>query len=103
MGMGPLVAALLLAPVTRALLAERPRLHLETEIKAADHLYTALNADRLELFLCGREVAVPSPNHVIEPLGGMELAVIVRGDHPLAGRQIRGQCGFRWCIESGHG
>lgn len=86
-GLGPLVASLILPPLGRQLLATRPRLRLRTTIKPTASLLGELADDRLELLLGSPTQPDILTDFVVRTIVRLPLTVVVRGDHPLAGHQ----------------
>lgn len=85
-GLGPLAASLILPRLSQDLLNTRPALHLSAIIKHADILYQELQADEIEMIFANSWLIRSSPDLLVSPVGTIELAVIVRGGHPLVGR-----------------
>lgn len=86
-GMGPLVASLVLPRLTQMLLNDRPRLQLHASVAQVDQLVQELMGDAVEMVFVNSAQVDPLPQVVATPIGSMRLAVIVRGDHPLAARR----------------
>ena len=85
-GMGPLLASLLLPTLSRSLLRSRPDLQLFTLTKPADQLLIELMNDNIEMVFGNSWHVSQLPNLVNEPIGRLKLAMIVRSDHQLVGR-----------------
>lgn len=94
-GMGPLIASLLLPSLTLHFLQQRPKLHLQSVVKAANVMYQELLDDHIEIFFCV-EKQVASPLDIIyERVGEIGIALVVRAGHPLAAQSTveRGEIG----------
>jgi len=85
--MGPLIASLLLPSLGPHFLATRPRLNLQAVARPANMLYAELQADRIEMLFCSAGQLDGRPDIDGETVGFAEIAVLVRGTHPLAGRR----------------
>jgi DNA-binding transcriptional LysR family regulator len=85
-GLGPLLASLLLPTLSRSLLRSRPNLQVFTLTKPADQLLTELMKDNIEMIFGNSWHVSQLPNVINEPIGSLELAMIVRADHELANR-----------------
>lgn len=83
-GLGPLLASLLLPELSRNLLQTRPNLEVITTVKSPDALLSDLFSDEIELILGNSWLVGEMPGISIEPLGAIRLAVVVRAGHPLA-------------------
>ncbi len=88
LGLGPMVGSLLLGDMALEFFQRRPGLHLRAVIKPAPDLLHELLNHRIELFICGREQLPQTARFEIEPLVALPIAMVVRGDHPLAKRQV---------------
>lgn len=85
-GLGPLLASLLLPALSRSLMRSRPNLQLFTLTKPADQLLIELMNDTIEMVFGNSWHVGQLPNVINEPVGTLELAMIVRSEHELAGR-----------------
>lgn len=85
-GLGPLMASLILPRLSQSLLRSRPSLQVVTRVKPADELLADLFKGTTEMIIGNSWLVRETPGVISEPIGTMELAVIVRGSHPLAGR-----------------
>lgn len=85
-GMGPLIASLTLRKLAAHMMAARPKLQMRCSVKSADVLMRELLSGGIEMLFCATEQVTPGPEIDIQPLGAITLAMIARGDHPLAGR-----------------
>ncbi len=83
-GMGPLIASLLLPALSVHFLRERPHLQLQAVTRPASVLYEELLEDRIELLFCGGSQLQDKPQIHCHPVGHIQIANIVRSDHPLA-------------------
>jgi len=86
LGMGPLIASLTLRKLAAHMTTVRPRLQMRCSVKSADALVRDLTDGEIEMLFCATEQLARAPEIVVEPLGEITLAMIVRGDHPLVGR-----------------
>lgn len=84
-GMGPLIASLVMRDLSCFFLRERPGLHLRASVKSADLLLRELEQDSIELLFCAGGQIEPSAERVVATVGAVELAMLVRAGHPLAG------------------
>ncbi len=86
-GMGPLMGSLILPGLSSDFLKSRPALCLRAVVKSAPLLLDELMNDQLELFFCGVAQVSPAADIVIEQVGALPIASIVRADHPLANKR----------------
>jgi len=86
-GLGPMLASLLLPNLTRSLARSRSHLQLVALTKPADQLLVDLMRDNIEMIFGNRWHVSQLPGVVNELIGSVELAMIVRAGHPLAGRR----------------
>lgn len=84
-GLGPLLASVVLPDVGKALLRQRPRLKLSTVIRPLDQLVAHLMDDAVELVFGNSSQFAKMAEITATPLGILNLALIVRREHPLAG------------------
>lgn len=84
-GMGPLLASLLLPNLSRSLMKSRPQLQLFAMTKPADQLLAELMNDNVEMVFGNSWHVSQLPNLFNQPIGKLKLAMIVRAGHPLAG------------------
>lgn len=84
LGLGPLMASMLLPQLGQTLLRARPYLQIFTVIKPPEQLIGELMSDAIEIVIGNGLSFGEMPGLVTEPLGKLEMAVIVRSDHPLA-------------------
>lgn len=87
-GMGPLLASMLLPALSIHFLRERPHLRIQAITRPAGVLYQELLDDHIELLFCGHEQLSDQPGISIERVGEIALSYIVRSGHPLT-RQTR--------------
>lgn len=83
-GLGPMMARLLLPTLGKALLRESPRLTLITRIGPPETMLEALLEGTLDLIVGNSWQLSMVPGVIQEPLGWVELIVAVRAGHPLA-------------------
>jgi len=86
LGMGPLIASLALRKLAAHMTAVCPKLQMRCSVKSADGLLRELADGEIEMVFCATEQVARTPEIVVEPIGAVTLAMIVRADHPLAGR-----------------
>lgn len=86
-GLGPLLASLLLPSLGKLLLETRPGLRLHSSVRMPEQLVKELLEDRIELIFGNSWTIRDVPGLAISALGSIQMRVIVRGGHPLAGRQ----------------
>jgi len=86
-GIGPLLASLILPPLGRHLLVTRPSLQLETIIRPPDQLLGDLMDDRIEAIFGNYDMLLGDVSTLrVDRLAEIEMSMIVRAAHPLAGR-----------------
>lgn len=85
-GMGPLIASLALGRLAAQMMTSRPRLQMRCSVKSADVLLRELSDGAVEMVFCTTEQVAAAPEIVVQPLGCVVLAQIVRAGHPLVGR-----------------
>lgn len=83
MGMAPLLASQWLARFTSDFFAARAQAALRVLIRPGKDLLAALKSDAIELFFFPESYIEPSPDLVIERLGSIRSAFVVRSGHPL--------------------
>lgn len=84
LGMGPLIASIVLAELGQHFLQERPQLQIQTSIKSASQLIPDLLGDQIELlFAAGPHLEVHSDIRT-EHIASVPLGHMVRAEHPLA-------------------
>lgn len=84
-GLGPLLASLFLPTLGAALLRDHPGLHINTVIRPPTQLVAELLADQIEAIIGNNWNLGRVPGTEIERLGRIEVAIIMRVGHPLAG------------------
>ena len=82
-GIGPLLASLVLPGLGSRLLAASPSLEIATLIKPAVDLLADLFDDTIEMIIGTDWQVAEAPGVAIEEIALLELAHVVRGDHPL--------------------
>ncbi|MCJ2179531.1 LysR family transcriptional regulator [Novosphingobium album (ex Hu et al. 2023)] len=85
-GMGPMMASLLLPALGKVLLRESPRLTLVTRTGRPDTMLEALLEGTLDLIVANAWQLSMVPGVAEEPLGQIEMVTAVRAGHPLAER-----------------
>ncbi|OCC23601.1 hypothetical protein MB02_10535 [Croceicoccus estronivorus] len=85
-GVGPLLASLILPLLGQRMLATRPTLKLRTTIKTRSALLTDLAEDKLELLLANSGEPDILIDFDVRGIANLPMSVVVRGGHPLAGR-----------------
>jgi DNA-binding transcriptional LysR family regulator len=86
-GIGPLAASLILPPLSRKLLRETPGLRIVASTQPAELLLQQLLGDEIEMIFANSWKLDSAPDVMATAIGSIRLAVIVRADHPLAGRK----------------
>lgn len=86
LGIGPLMASLLLPGLTETLLSDRPGLQISTIVRTPDQLLPDLLGDRIEMIVGHSWQMSNAPGTETRELASLPLATLVRTDHPLAGR-----------------
>lgn len=84
-GLGPLAASLILPDLLTHLAVRVPALQPRVAINAAAVLLDDLERGTIEFLICGEHLASSSAALECETLCTVELAFLVRADHPLAG------------------
>ncbi len=87
-GMGPLIASLVLPDLGVHCLARWPRLDVNVSAKSATVLVQDLLADHVEMFFCARDQIPESEQLRMETVGEIDLCMLVRAGHPLAGQEV---------------
>jgi DNA-binding transcriptional LysR family regulator len=87
-GLGPLLASVVLPGLGAELLRSRPELQFRAAIGMPERLVDDLLADRLEMVFANSWGLTNTEELEIRPLGELPLSFVVRADHPLAGRGI---------------
>ena len=86
LGLGPHLANLLLARLGRQVMAAKPRVKLRTIVGPPDTLMQALIGNRIDLFVSPDYYDPVPPEIELRRLGAVSVSLVVRADHPLAGR-----------------
>lgn len=87
LGVGPLVASLLLPALGETLLRDRPGLQIVTTVRTPDQLLPELLGDRIEMIIGNNWQMAGVPGVETRVLARLSLAPMVRAEHPLAGRK----------------
>lgn len=82
-GIGPLIASILLPELGQHLLKQRPGLKLNTSIKSADKLLVELKTDAIEVLYVPRVYVGDENDLIVDPVGGMRISRLARANHPL--------------------
>jgi len=82
-GIGPLLASLLLPELGSRLLTASPHLEVATLVKSPGDLLASLFEDAIEMIIGNTWQLSDHPGIMIEDIGPLDLAHVVRGDHPL--------------------
>ncbi|GAB3102397.1 LysR family transcriptional regulator [Aestuariicella hydrocarbonica] len=85
-GMGPLIASLTLPKLSSHFMQQHPKLQIHASIKPDLLLHNELKEDQIEMLFCGKGLVEASPEVSFEVVGQIELAMLVRADHPLTTR-----------------
>lgn len=83
-GLGPVMASLVLPRLSQILLSTRPNLQLIAPIKLPEELVADLLEGTIEVIIGNSWMVRELPGIVSETIGGVQLAVMVRAGHPLA-------------------
>jgi DNA-binding transcriptional LysR family regulator len=83
-GLGPLVASLTLADLGAYIFEKHPNLEVKTSVKANDILLQELLGEEIEMMFAGFALLPERDDVMIESIGEIEIATIVRAGHPLA-------------------
>lgn len=88
-GMGPLPASIILPELLSRAARSRGGVRIRTAVGSAIDLLKSLQDDELEFVVVSRRMVQHSTHHsIVASLGWVELAVLVRPAHPLAGRRV---------------
>ena len=87
LGVGPLVASLLLPTLGETLLRTRPGLQILAAVRTPDLLLSDLLADRIEMIVGNNWHMTNVPGIDTRVLANLRLAPMVRSGHPLAQRK----------------
>jgi DNA-binding transcriptional LysR family regulator len=85
-GFGPLMASLLLPDLGAYVQRTRPGLLLRTMIRTPDQLVQALMDDQIELIFGNSWPLADVQGLSVQMVGAIEVGLLVRSGHPLAGR-----------------
>lgn len=83
-GLGPMLASVLLPEISSRLLRSSPQLQIVSRISAADHLLDDLLEGHIEAIIGNQWHLSRIPGVDREPLGRLRLAMAVREGHPAA-------------------
>lgn len=86
-GLGPLLASVVLPSLGADLLRTRPALQFRAAIGMPDRLVEDLLADHLEMVFANSWGLTNMGELEVRSVGELPLAFVVRADHPLAGRE----------------
>jgi DNA-binding transcriptional LysR family regulator len=86
MGLPPLLASQVLAPLAREFFARAAEIELRVSVRSGPALLEELKNDVIETFLFVEGQIDPGPDMAVEVIGAIRPACIVRGNHPLARR-----------------
>jgi DNA-binding transcriptional LysR family regulator len=87
LGLGPLMAILLLPALGETLLRTRPGLQIATTVRTPDQLLPELLGDRIEMIVGNNWQMAGVTGIESRVLTALPLAHMVRAGHPLAGRK----------------
>ena len=87
-GLGPLLASVLLPAVSKRLLRASPLLQIVTRVSPADELLEDLMEGRIEAVIGNRWHLGQIPGVKRIPLGGLPLAIVARAGHPAEGAAL---------------
>lgn len=85
-GMGPLIASMILPGLASHFLLSTPQLEIRTSIKPPAALLKELLDDAIEMAVCATEHIVIPHNVAALPVGEVTFETFVRSGHPLAER-----------------
>lgn len=85
-GIGPLVASLLLPTLSETMLRSRPGLQIVTRVRTPDQLVSDLLGDHVELIVGNNWQMAHLPGIETRVITVLPLTLIARAGHPLAGR-----------------
>jgi DNA-binding transcriptional LysR family regulator len=88
LGLGPLIASASLPIVLPALLHGHPEIRIHVIVDAASGLLPQVASDDIEFAICSREASPIGEEHEVETICDLQLALLARAGHPLAGRRV---------------
>jgi IS30 family transposase/DNA-binding transcriptional LysR family regulator len=86
-GLGTLLASLLLPSLSRSLLQARPNIQIITVVEPPEQLLTELINTNIEMIIGSSRLITDISGVAVERLGALKLTVVVRSGHPLVGRR----------------
>jgi len=85
-GMGPMMASILLAPLSRDLVRLFPKLNIMNLIRTPDRLLSALREDEIELVVGHPPASADTADLDVSILARLDIGIYVRRGHPLAAK-----------------
>lgn len=83
-GLGPLMACMLLPSLATSLLQNRPHVQMVSVVRPPEQMLESLLNDSIEMIIGNNWQLTDAPGIEIEPLGALPLAHVVRRQHPLS-------------------
>jgi len=83
-GLGPLMACMLLPSLATSLLQSRPHVQMVSMVRPPEQMLESLLNDSIEMIIGNNWQLTDAPGIEIEPIGALPLAHVVRGQHPLS-------------------
>lgn len=87
-GLGPLMASMLLPSLAASLLQSRPHLQIVSMVRQPEQMLESLLNDSIEIIIGNNWQLADAPGTELEPIGSLALVHVARGPHPLS-RQER--------------
>ena len=85
-GLGSTLASLLLPGLSQSLLMARPNLQIQTMVKPPAQLVSDLMNNSIEMIIGSNVLIEEFSGLNVDKIGVLDLVLVVRGSHPLAGR-----------------
>lgn len=87
LGMGPMVASAILPSLSCTFMSQPQRLNIHASVKSAQMLLDDLRDDRIEMLFCGIGQMSRTPDTLVEVVGSIPMAMLLRSGHPLAAKK----------------
>jgi len=100
LGIGPQPASIFLAKLAASVVASRPRLDFQIEIRSSEQLIEDVRSDRLDAALI-TNFNMDAGDLMVEHLCDLDHGILVRGGHPLTRRRPSGEDIYRYPIACG--
>lgn len=87
-GVGPLIASVIMEQVLPSILADFRAIELRVDIAGGAALQERIAANDLHFAICAAETVSAGENFTITPLGSLALWLLARSGHPLGGSRV---------------